>query len=460
VDGALAFKDIDGLIHLPHGLQVTRLNMNRCAGLRALPRGLRCRDLVIWDAPVASVPKVVRVEQVFVLGREPAWRTLPATVAAAPLDLLRLTYNSRLRALPVGIRVAGELDVNYCPSLAALPDGLRLHALDADGCTSLRQLLEDLQVTSDLDVRDCTRLERLPAGLRLLRLDASGCTRLRALPADLAVSDELVLTNCTALEALPEGLAVCALYLGNCASLRVLPQGLRVQHLYIFGCTTLDAWPPDGLPPTLTRLVMRDCAALTEWPASGPPVLRELDMRGCTGLRALPPWLRQVGELNLAGCVNLHALPEHLRVTGWLDLGDTPLRALPPSPRGYRLRWRGVAIPGRVALHPETIRAKEVLDEPNAEVRRVMLERMGYERFMSETKVEVLDRDRDAGGSRRLLRVPIENDEPLVCLSVHDPSTGRRYLLRVPPTMETCRQAAAWIAGFDDPDNYRPVAET
>jgi hypothetical protein len=48
----------------------------------------------------------------------------------------------------------------------------------------------------------------------------------------------------------------------------------------------------------------------------------------------------------------------------------------------------------------------------------------------------------------------------MVYLSVRDPSTGRGYLLRVPPTMETCHQAAAWTAGFDDPADYRPVAET
>jgi hypothetical protein len=26
--------------------------------------------------------------------------------------------------------------------------------------------------------------------------------------------------------------------------------------------------------------------------------------------------------------------------------------------------------------------------------------------------------------------------------------------------MKTCRQAVAWTAGFDDPDDYRPLVET
>jgi hypothetical protein len=61
---------------------------------------------------------------------------------------------------------------------------------------------------------------------------------------------------------------------------------------------------------------------------------------------------------------------------------------------------------------------------------------------------------------RQLLRVLLPNDEPLICLSVIDPSTGRQYILRVPPNMETCHQAAAWIAGFDNPDDYHPLVET
>lgn len=64
------------------------------------------------------------------------------------------------------------------------------------------------------------------------------------------------------------------------------------------------------------------------------------------------------------------------------------------------------------------------------------------------------------GGERRLLRVPMENDEDLVCVSVQCPSTGRRYLIRVPPNTRTCHQAAAWIAGFDDPRKYNPIIET
>ena len=80
---------------------------------------------------------------------------------------------------------------------------------------------------------------------------------------------------------------------------------------------------------------------------------------------------------------------------------------------------------------------------------------------MSAAAAEVLDADRDPGGPRRLVRVAMgKDDEPLVCVSVVCPSTGRQYVIRVPPTTTSCHQAAAWIAGFDNPNDYHPLVET
>jgi hypothetical protein len=101
-----------------------------------------------------------------------------------------------------------------------------------------------------------------------------------------------------------------------------------------------------------------------------------------------------------------------------------------------------------------------VLAERNAERRRVMLERYGLDRFMADARAEILDEDQDAGGRRRLLRLTLEGDEDLVCVTVVCPSTDRQFVLRVPPTMRTCRQAVAWTAGYDDPDLYSPRVET
>ena len=85
---------------------------------------------------------------------------------------------------------------------------------------------------------------------------------------------------------------------------------------------------------------------------------------------------------------------------------------------------------------------------------------MGHERFITEVGGIVIDRDTDTGGERRLMRVPLEDDEDLVALWVICPSTDRNYVLRVPPSTLSCRHAAAWIAGFDNPNDYNPLIET
>lgn len=139
---------------------------------------------------------------------------------------------------------------------------------------------------------------------------------------------------------------------------------------------------------------------------------------------------------------------------------ETEIAALPAALQQTPLRWRGVPIDARIAFQPETITAAEVLAADNAELRRVLLERMGYEAFLQEAKAKLIHQDTDPGGERRLLRVPLPDDEDLVCLAVYCPSTGRQYVLRVPPPMRTCHQAAAWIAGFDDPKLYQPIKET
>jgi hypothetical protein len=104
--------------------------------------------------------------------------------------------------------------------------------------------------------------------------------------------------------------------------------------------------------------------------------------------------------------------------------------------------------------------AQAILKIENVELRRMFIERLGYETFLQQVGGVVCDRDWDAGGERQLISVPFENDEPFMALRVTCPSTGHIHVLRVPPYMNTCHQAAAWIAGFDHPDDYRPTIET
>lgn len=122
--------------------------------------------------------------------------------------------------------------------------------------------------------------------------------------------------------------------------------------------------------------------------------------------------------------------------------------------------WHGVQVPGWVIEHPDRITADKVMRERDLEVRRVMLQRMTLERFIRQATGQMLDMDADAGGKRTLRLIDLEGDEPVMVLTVKCPSTRMDYALRVPPTMRTCRQAAAWTFGYDSPDIYSPAKET
>lgn len=125
-----------------------------------------------------------------------------------------------------------------------------------------------------------------------------------------------------------------------------------------------------------------------------------VNLAGCTGLAELPV-LGQVAQLDLRNCSRLARLPAGLRVSSWLDLAGTAVTELPPALAGTLLRWRGVLVSEQVVFRPETLTAAQVLGEGNTEVRRVMLERVGFDRFMQQAGAEVLDTDRDPGGPRR-----------------------------------------------------------
>ncbi len=321
---------------------------------------------------------------------------------------------------PSNLRVEGVLDysVKSGRSLPSVfPDGLEVDVLDLSN----------------------REIETLPRALSAYELVLAGST-IRSLPADLKVQVRLDLASCDRLEQLPEGLTVGTLNLRGCNSLRALPEGLDVWFLDLSGCCAFEHWPE--------KAHIRG---------------GRLQLRGCTAIRELPPYLKTLAALNVCDCPNLPSLPEQLVVTGWLDLGRSGLideAALPPGLNRTQLRWAGIDVDRRIAFHPELITVDELLTERNAERRRALLDRYGYGRFLADANAEVLDSDRDPGGPRQLLRVALPGDEDLVALSCFCPSTQRQYMIRVPPATPTCHHAAAWIAGFDNPDDYHPLVET
>jgi hypothetical protein len=153
-------------------------------------------------------------------------------------------------------------------------------------------------------------------------------------------------------------------------------------------------------------------------------------------------------------------LPEGIRIRSWIEVAGSSLRQLPWSLRLVRVLCRGVPVPDRIAFDPESIGVDEILREQNATMQRVLLDRVGLRWFLDQANASIVDVDQDAGGQRRLLRVRLDGNEDIVCVEERCPSTGGVYLLRVPPAMQSCRQAVAWTAGYISPDAYKSIVES
>ncbi len=189
----------------------------------------------------------------------------------------------------------------------------------------------------------------------------------------------------------------------------------------------------------------------------GMRVSGHLNLGGATHLTHLPANLT-CESLDISDCVNLTTLPPGLHVTYWIELSGSGITYLPPG-HGFVLRWRGVQVNDQIAFSSRSITGQEILNVENVELRRILIERMGYETFLQQVGGVIRHQDQDRGGERQLVCIPFDDDEPLMILKVTCPSTGHHHVLRVPPYMRHCQQAAAWIAGFDNPDDYDPIVE-
>jgi hypothetical protein len=362
---------------------------------------------------------------------------------------LNLDRQHHLTQIADTLIVRGPCILHSNHGLRRLARRVEVHGtLFVSNALALTELAERLIVRGELYIRRCHALRQLPPDAQLGgRVRLYDCHALTHLPDDLHVRRSLYLTSCLALERLPRGLSASRLLaINNLPAIKELPPDVKLSgNLALLNCEQLQRLPS---PLRLNR---------------------ELHVQNCVNLREVPRRVRVSQKVRLLFCPNISTLPADLR-TPELDLNGTPITFVPHGVE--KILQGGIPLEHRHINTPESISAAEVLGEANAERRRILLQRLGAERFMRDAKPEVVDQDIERSGKpRQLLRVELPelrnrwsnrpiNEEPLVMLSVICPSTDRAYLLRVPPTMRTCAQAAAWIAGFDDPNDYRPIRET
>lgn len=132
--------------------------------------------------------------------------------------------------------------------------------------------------------------------------------------------------------------------------------------------------------------------------------------------------------------------------------------------------WKGIFLEPSLWNNKDTLRADEILNIPNAEVRRCMVELIGYENFIKRAKPTVLDRDEKTGAVLYKVDMPDDDrNEPLVVIKVIDGTSltdskgktyRKEYFLRVPPQMKTCSEAVAWTFNMDQKEYQKIEKET
>src|SRR5262249_28896655 len=160
--------------------------------------------------------------------------------------------------------------------------------------------------------------------------------------------------------------------------------------------------------------------------------------------RATGWWWPYAGLLVLTG----RACDRHPVNIGRLHRGAGPALGYPD---GFGLHaWRGMPIPTSLVAELPRLDRQRIADESNAEVRRVMLEHYGYERYLRESGATRVGED-ECGV---LWRLDLPGDEPLVMVEVLNSTpepdgTRRTYFLRVPPSTRTAREGVAWTFGLE-----------
>ncbi len=119
---------------------------------------------------------------------------------------------------------------------------------------------------------------------------------------------------------------------------------------------------------------------------------------------------------------------------------------------GYGLYcYHGVILPEKYGkLPPREWQSQWLLSENNAELRRVLIQGIGYARICTELQATELD----SWAEYSLLKIDqiIDVDrEPIYLLKMTCPSTGFIHALRVPPDMRSAREAISWVNWGVDP---------
>lgn len=113
--------------------------------------------------------------------------------------------------------------------------------------------------------------------------------------------------------------------------------------------------------------------------------------------------------------------------------------------------YHGAELPEKYGkVHPDQWQSQWLLEEENAELRRVLIQGIGYSRLCQELQALELDAWREYS----LLKIDDADIETIHLLKMTCPSTGCIHALRVPPTIVSAREAIRWVNWDVDPEEF------
>ena len=122
--------------------------------------------------------------------------------------------------------------------------------------------------------------------------------------------------------------------------------------------------------------------------------------------------------------------------------------------------WHGTLIEKELYEKRARLKPREIDAVRNVSVRGALIEIYGRDRYFRDSKLKKVQQD----SSGILYIKTLKDEEPVALVRVSNSTAEpdgsfKTYLLRVPPSMKTAREAVAWTFGLD-PDEYDPVFES